>query len=276
MVALFSLVSAALFGAGDFCGGQAAKRAGVIPIVAGSNLIGLLLVLVFAPSLAERFDGADFLTGMVGGLFGLVGISLLYRNLSRGPMAVVAPIAALTNAVVPVLWGVGFGERPTSIHAAGILLGFVAIVLVSRPPETAGVVVPGLVFESVLAGVGFAGFFIALDATDLASSPWPIVGGRRATIVVLAAVLAVAPRARTPVRDVRWLILACGFCDCFANVLMLEALGRGMLSLVAVLTSLYPAATVLLARIVLQEQIGKGQLVGLVGTLGAVVLIVTG
>jgi drug/metabolite transporter (DMT)-like permease len=72
------------------------------------------------------------------------------------------------------------------------------------------------------------------------------------------------------------LILACGFCDCFANVLMLEALGRGMLSLVAVLTSLYPAATVLLARIVLQEQIGKGQLVGLVGTLGAVVLIVTG
>jgi drug/metabolite transporter (DMT)-like permease len=268
MVVLFSLVSAALFGTGDFCGGQAAKRAGVIPIVAGSNLIGLLLVLVFAPSLAERFDGADFLTGMVGGLFGLVGISLLYRNLSRGPMAVVAPIAALTNAVVPVLWGVGFGERPTSVHAAGIMLGFVAIVLVSRPPETAGVVVPGLVFESVLAGVGFAGFFIALDATDLASSPWPIV--------VLAAVLAVVPRARTPVRDVRWLILACGFCDCFANVLMLEALGRGMLSLVAVLTSLYPAATVLLARIVLQERIGKGQLVGLVGTLGAVVLIVTG
>ena len=273
MVALFSLVSAALFGSGDFCGGQAAKRAGVLPIVAGSNLVGLLLVLAFAPGLAERFDWADFLTGMVGGLFGLVGISLLYRNLSRGPMAVVAPTAALTNAVVPVLWGVGFGERPTSVQGTGILLGFVPIVLVSRPPETTGAVVPGLVLESMLAGVGFAGFFIALDGTDLASSPWPIVGGRLVTVVVLATVLAAAPRTRTPVRDVRWLILACGFCDCLANILLLEALGRGMISLVAVLTSLYPAATVMLARIVLQERIGRGQLVGLAGALGAIVLI---
>ncbi len=276
MAALFSLAAAAFFGVGDFFGAQASKRTTIVTVVTGSNIIGLVLVLALAPSMAEQFDGGDFVAGMFGGLSGLVGIMLLYRGLSTGPMAVVAPIAAVTNAAVPAMWGVAFGERLTTMHLVGVVLGLVAIVLVSRPPEAAGPVTVRLLVESMLSGVGFAGFFIVLDGTDLASAPWPIVGGRLTTVIVLVAVLIVVPRTRGPVRDVRRFILVCGLCDSGANVMMLEALGRGMLSLAAVLTSLYPAVTVLLARTVLKEPISRGQVVGLAGSLGAIALIVTG
>lgn len=276
MAALFSLAAAAFFGVGDFCGAQASKRTTVVTVVTGSHVIGLVLFLVLAPGLAERFDGGDFVAGMFGGLSGLVGITLLYRGLSTGPMAVVAPIAAVTNAAVPALWGVAFGEQLTPMQLAGVVLGLVAIVLVSRPPEAAGPVTVRLLVESVLAGIGFAGFFIVLAGTDLASAPWPLVGGRLTTVVLLVAVLVVAPRSRGPVRSAGRLILICGLCDAGGGVLMLEALGRGMLSLAAVLTSLYPAVTVLLARTVLREQISRGQVVGLGGSLGAIALIVAG
>ncbi len=152
----------------------------------------------------------------------------------------------------------------------------VAIVLVSRPPEAAKPVTARLLAESTLAGIGFAGFFIVLDGTDHATAPWPIVGGRLLTVLVLLVVLAVAPKARGGVRGAGRLILVCGLCDGGANVMMLEALGRGMLSLAAVLTSLYPAVTVILARTILGEPISRGQVIGLVGALGAISLIVGG
>ncbi|MBQ90671.1 MAG: EamA family transporter [Acidimicrobiaceae bacterium] len=276
MAALFSLAAAAFFGAGDFCGAQASKRTTVITVVAGSNVIGLVLVAALAPGMADRFDGGDFVAGMLGGLSGLVGITLLYRCLSTGPMAVVAPVAAVTNAAVPVLWGVNFGEQLTGLHLVGVAVGLVAIVLVSRPPEAAKPVTARLLAESTLAGIGFAGFFIVLDGTDHAAAPWPLVGGRLLTVLVLLVVLAVAPKARGGVRGAGRLILVCGLCDGGANVVMLEALGRGMLSLAAVLTSLYPAVTVILARTILGEPISRGQVIGLVGALGAISLIVGG
>ena len=112
--------------------------------------------------------------------------------------------------------------------------------------------------------------------TDHAAAPWPLVGGRLLTVLVLLVVLAAAPKARGGVRGAGRLILVCGLCDGGANVVMLEALGRGMLSLAAVLTSLYPAVTVILARTILGEPISRGQVIGLVGALGAISLIVGG
>ncbi len=276
MAALFSLVAAAIFGVGDFFGGQASKRTKVVTVVAGSNIVGLALVLALAPGMAEQFDGGDFVAGMFGGLSGLIGITLLYRGLSTGPMAVVAPIAAVTNAAVPALWGVAFGDRLTPLQLVGVALGLVAIVLVSRPPEAAGRTTAGLLVGSVLSGIGFAGFSIVLSGTDPASAPWPVVGSRLTTVVILVTMLAFVRRVRGPIRDARRLILVCGLCDSGGNVMLLEALGRGMLSLVAVLTSLYPAVTVLLARTVLKEPISRGQVVGLAGSLGAITLIVAG
>ncbi len=276
MVAFFSLIAAALFGAGDFLGGQASKRTTIVTAIACSNFVGLILVLILAPFLAERFYIRDFTAGMLGGMSGLIGISFLYRGLSTGPMALVAPTAAVTNAAVPVLWGISFGERLTQMHLAGIGLGLLAIVLVSRPPESAGPVSGRLIFESVLSGIGFAGFFIVLDGTQGASAPWPIVGSRLMTVTFLLAVLFLVRRSRGTVRPAWLLLFTCGLCDSTANVMMLEALNRGMLSLVAVLASLYPAATVLLARTVLREPISRNQLVGLFGALGAIGLIING
>ncbi|MGB5758609.1 MAG: hypothetical protein WBM50_16965, partial [Acidimicrobiales bacterium] len=104
MAIVLSLITAAVFGTGDFCGGIAAKRASVLQVVAGSHLVGAVGATIAALVLAERFDVGDVLLGVVGGGFGVVGVALLYRRLAIGPMSVVAPLTAITSAVVPTAW----------------------------------------------------------------------------------------------------------------------------------------------------------------------------
>ena len=185
MVAFYALLAAVLFGSGDFLGGRATQRTSILSVLATAHLIGLGLILVLAPVMAERFDGGDFALGVGASGFGLVGLALLYRGLARGPMAVVAPVTAVTCAALPVLWGVAFGEELSGRQVIGIILGLVSIALVSRTPAEAPVSAsPGLIAESLLAGVGFAAFYIVIDGTDAASAPWPIVGSRVLSVAV--------------------------------------------------------------------------------------------
>jgi len=262
---VLALLTAAFYGTGDFSGGFASRRTSLVSVVLWSHAVGLLGVLIVVPLLSDGAPArSDLVLGGVGGLFGLAGLALLYRGLARGPMSVVAPLSALSSAMVPLTWGLVDGEQLSILAGLGVAIGLVAIVLVSserrradRPPVTTLIVVEGL-----LAGVGFGTFFVFLDVADDASAPWPVVSARVLTVALSLAVAAAVRPAR-PVGRTWWFIVAAGLLDVAANVTFLLATGEGDLTVVSVLASMYPAATVLLAWLVLREPIGRTQLVGL-------------
>ena len=284
MAAILALFSAIVFGAGDFFGGTASRRNHVLVVVAVSHVVGLLLILAVAPWMADEVTLEDLAYGLGAGLFGVVGIGCLYHALGRGPMAFVAPVTAVSNAALPVLWGIGFGERLNVLHLAGVLLGLLAIALVSRSAQATDgdsasprPVTSGLLAECLVAGAGFGGFFICMDLTAEATTPWPLVSARVVSAGIALLLLARMRRSPIPRRGEGALaMVVAGILDMTANLAVLLAVHRGMLSLVAVLSSLYPASTVLLARYVLGERMSRTQVVGLVVALLAVAGIVSG
>jgi uncharacterized membrane protein len=275
---LFGLLTAVLFGSGDFFGALSAKKTSVLYIVAFSHLVGLVGAVVLAPFLADAFTWTDFAIGAVGGAFGGIGVALLYRGLARGPMAVVAPLTAITSAAVPAIWGVAGGETLSAIAWVGVAVALTAIGLSSIPSSSDGAVVTKAVIgQALLSGACFGSMFILLDATLDATAPWPIVGARTLTTAVLLTIIFTMKREGLPtVKPAIGTIVLAGLFDTGSNVIFLFATTLGDLSIVAVLSSLYPAATVLLARFWLNERMSRIQLAGLVLALTATALIAAG
>ena len=285
MAIFLALLTAAMFGIGDFCGGMAAKRATTFQVVAGSHLVGAVGALAAALVLADAFVWRDVGLGAVGGLFGMAGVALLYRRLAVGPMSVVAPLTAITSAVVPALWGVGGGERLEPVGWFGLAAGLLAVLLVSlSPDDRPGVAAPitiTVVLESLLAGVGFGAMFIFFDATAAESAPWPVVGARVLSSSVLLVTLAIgAGLGRGAVlptdRRVWWLIALVGVPDTASNITFLYASNQGRLAVVSVLAALYPISTVLLARFVLSERMTRPQGLGFLSALISTALLTLG
>lgn len=275
MAVLLALCSAAAYGIGDFCGGMAARRVATATVVLWSHLLALLLLAVATSVVSGTVTIGDLLIGAVGGLAGALGLGLLYKGLSVGPMSVVAPVTALLSAAVPVVAGIAEGERPSGLVAAGMAGALVAIVLVSA--EGGGSLRPsdlrGLSF-ALGAGLGFGLFFVALSHTGDDSGLWPLFAARGASVLVVGA-LAVGGRISraAPLGSARRFTLAAGVLDVMANVLYLLAVREGLLSVVSVLAALYPVSTVLLARTVLKERFAPIQLVGIAIALPAAILI---
>ncbi|MEM8923204.1 MAG: DMT family transporter [Actinomycetota bacterium] len=285
MVVLVSLLTAVIYGAGDFCGGLAAKRCRVVEVVAISHVFGLAGATAVSLGIGAPVTGTDLLLGGLGGVLGGIGVALLYRRLAVGPMQVVAPLTAVTSAAVPAIWAVATGERPGPVVVAGLLLALVSIGLVSRSGDDDGdaPITPAVIAESLLAGAGFGGFFILLDMTDPASAPWPVVGARLFTAIGLGAVVLVGWRRngagplRAPDRRSLWpLLAATGLLDTAANAGFLYATISGSLAVAAVLTSLYPVSTAVLAWVALGERMNRFQYGGFVGALVASGLIAAG
>lgn len=284
VVAVFlGLLTAVFFGAGDFFGGLSCKRVSVAVVIALAHLIGLVGATIAAVFIAEEFLAIDFLIGAIAGLAGGVGLALLYRGLARGPMAVVAPLTAVTSAAVPAFWGVAGGESFSALAWIGIAIAGVAIVLTSLPSgQLASSRLTGqVIIEALLAGVFFGVLFILFDETSSTTAPWPVVGSRVATAGALLMWLQLARPAelrgiRSTAAQTLPLIALTGLFDTLSNVLFLIATQIGDLTIVAVLSSLYPASTVVLARVVLDEKMTRIQLAGLVAALTATALIAIG
>jgi drug/metabolite transporter (DMT)-like permease len=278
MVLALALASAAVYGVADFLGGMATRRAAVLAVAGLSQLTGLLLLAVLLPVLPGSPNGADLALGAFAGLAGGLGLVGFYSGLAAGPMTVIAPLTAVTSAGIPVVVGAALGERPSTASLAGVALALVAVLLVSAEPgSSAREALAGLRSRATLlalaAGVGFAGFFVVLGQTGGASGLWPLAAARVASVAMLA-VVAVAAGARLGRGDgALALVLAAGALDMAANVLYLVAVRGGMLTLVAVVASLYPVSTVLLARVVLAERLAPQQLVGLGAAAAGVALI---
>jgi drug/metabolite transporter (DMT)-like permease len=279
---LLALASAGVFGAADFLGGMASRRWSALPVAAVGQLVGLVAVLATALVLPADPTPADLAVGALSGLAGGAGLVLLYRGLAIGPMNVVAPVTAALAALVPAAVGIGVGERPGPGAVAGIVLAIAAIVLVSMKrsvartgrPEAASRLRTGLA-SALLAGIGFGGFFTLLERTGAGSGLWPLVGARLAAVPMFAALL-LARRPARPDRPALTVAVLAGILDMTANVLYVLAVRGGLLSLVAVLASLYPVSTVVLARLVLGERLGRLQFAGLVLAAAGVALLAAG
>jgi drug/metabolite transporter (DMT)-like permease len=291
MLVVLALVSAATYGAADFLGGLASRRAGAIAIVVVSQCAGLLSLLVVLPFLPAASPAAsDWLWGAAAGVTGGTGVALLYRALAITSMAIAAPITAVCAVTLPVAVSMALGERPGTGPLAGIALALASIVLVSQqdtrdssPAEgSTPLVAQGFspvhhssgIATALASGVAIGLFFLAVAQMRPEAGLWPLIAARGVSVSLFAAMAVMTKRSlRMPPSVIR-IAVAGGVLDMLANVLYLVASRYGPLSIVVTLSSLYPAGTVLLARTVLGERLSWPQVIGIICALVAVVLIV--
>jgi drug/metabolite transporter (DMT)-like permease len=272
---LLGLLAAACYGAADFCGGLATKRSGMFAVAVVSQAAGLLLLLIVLPLLGGRFTHEALIYGLLGGACGGGGIVLLYHALSIGKMGVVSPITAVLAAAFPVVVGVMRGDRLSLWQFLGIGVALAAVVLISLSHEpdgrlefsTAGV------REAIFSGVLLGGFYILLALAGKGSGLYPLLFARLGSVALLIVVAAGLRRGVVPAAQSFVIVIVAGFIDMSANVLYVLAAYAGYLSIAAVLTSLYPASTVFLARVVLGERLAHVQKLGVALALAGVALI---
>ena len=293
---LYALLAAASWGAADFLGGLHSRRGQPLTVALAATAAGLVLLAPVMVVAGGSPTAADLWWGAAAGVGVGAGVALLYRGLAIGRMALVAPVTAIGAALLPVVFGLATGERPGLLVGSGALLALVAVALVSREHEPQPIVVgeiasdgspppppvarvtrfePGLV-EAAAGGVGFGAFFILLARVGPDAGLWPLVPTRAASVVLLFVIAAASRVDVRPPRRLWWPVLAIGVLDTVASALYLLASRIGLLSLVAVLGSLYPAGTVLLALVVLKEKVTRWQAAGMVLAIGAVGLIAAG
>lgn len=263
MTVLLALAGAAFYGLSDFIGGLVSRRTSPWSVALVASLAGGVIVLVAAAVLGGDPTAADLWWGVLAGVGNGFGTAFLYRGLSAGRMGVVAPISGVGAAVVPVLAGLASGERPSTVVWVGILAALPGIWLVSQQPggTPAGT---GGVLDGVLAGLGFGSLFAALGQIPDTAGLLPLGVNQlvaAVAIVVLATALRTAwlPRDRASVAGV-----LCGALGVAATGAFLVATQKGDLTVAAVLASLYPAFTILLAASVLHERVHRSQGIGLV------------
>ena len=255
---------------------------------------GLVLVALALPLLpAATPSNADLWWGALAGVAGGIGVALLYRALASGTMSIVAPITAVTAVALPVLTSIALGERPGWIAVLGILLGIASIVLVSRQPsspspegrggqgvrtpeERAGHGVRTGIGPALIAGIAMGIFLLALAQTRREAGLWPLLTDRIASMAFFGIVMVVARASPRLPMNLAALALGCGTLDMVANALFLIAVRIGPFSPIVTLCALYPATTVLLARVILAERLSAWQAAGVVTALTAVALIVSG
>ena len=263
MVTFLALSAAVLAGTGDFFGGRATKKTNIVSVLAISHFLGLVIILLLAPLMAEEFKTSDFFLGVLASSFGLMGLTLLYRGLAKSPMAIVAPITAVACATLPVGWGLFSGEKLATQQVVGVFVGLLAIFLVSWTPGKRTSIKGLLILEALIAGFSFGAFFIVIDGTSETTAPWPVVGSRVFSVLAIFLFVIIRKKSIKPEGNSAPYIIGAGFFDTLANIALLAALNKGLLSLVSILASFYPAVTVLLARLFLKEIMSTSQLIGL-------------
>jgi drug/metabolite transporter (DMT)-like permease len=273
---VLALSSAVVYGAADFLGGLASRRASVFGVVAVSQLSGLVALLLLLPLLGGPVTSADLAWGAASGLAGATGLVIFFRTLARGVMSVVAPVTAVTAAAVPVLIGLLTGDQIGAWAAAGIVLALVAVVLVSAEGGLAAMrsARPASILPALVAGSAFGFFFVLLDRTSSESGLTPLVTARIASVGLVVVVALVGRQSLRVTRAALPLVLVSGVGDMAANALFLLATQQdAQLAIVGVLASLYPVSTVVLAQLVLRERLVPAQFTGLAAAVAAVVMI---
>ena len=276
MSVLLALGSALFYGLSDFLGGLVSRRTSAWPVAFVAQVGAALGAIVVALAVPGDPTTTDLLWGALAGLGSGLGSAFLYRGFAAGRMGVVAPVSAVGAAVVPVVVAIGLGERPAALVWLGVALALPAIWLVSREPATgAGGPAAGLV-DGVLAGLSFGLLFAAMAQVPDGAGLAPVAVGQSTATLTIAVTASVLRQRWLPTHSFEaWGLLA-GLLATGAVVMFLLATQSGLLTVAAVLTSLYPAFTVLLAATALREHIHRAQAVGLLLSGVAVALVATG
>jgi len=269
---LLAAASALSFGIADFTGGMATRKNSVFTVVAISSGAALIIAVVAGLMMSGTATGSDLAWGAGSGVAGTTGIGLLYWALARGPVRVVAPVTAVVSAVVPFAVGLALGERPGWVATVGAGIAIASIPLVTAPNERDHRhAARSTVLAAAASGLGFAGFFVLIAQTADTSGMWPLVAAKGAAVAVVIPIALV--RGVGADRAGWWEAALAGSIDMAANVFFVLAVRSGLLSLVTVVTSVYPAVTVVLARFVLDERFGNIQRLGMAGSLAGLMLI---
>jgi drug/metabolite transporter (DMT)-like permease len=273
---LLALLAATSYGVSDFAGGLFAKRASPWAVAATGGVGGaaaattLALLAPGSPSVGELAWGA------AAGVGNGTGTAFLYRGLATGRMGVVAPVSGVLAVVLPVVVGVVTGERPGTLVWLGIAAAVPAIWLVARQPSTGTAASGSGATDGLLAGLGFGVLFACLGQVPDAAGFWPLVLNQAVGIVVIAIAATLLGAGWIPANRAAWGGLLAGGLGGLATAAYLLATQHGLLSVSAVLTSLYPAVTILLAALVLREHVHRAQAWGLGLCAAAVVLVALG
>lgn len=284
---LLALAAALAYGASDFIGGRASTRAhfaAVTSVGAGSALV---VALVAAPLVGGDLSPGPIAWGALSGLGSGIGTLCLYRGLARARVSVVAPTSGVLAAALPALIAVILGERPAPIAVVGLLLALPAVWFISGGGQRShDSDQPSGLLDGILAGVGFGLLFFALDQAGDSAGMWPLAVGQAVSFVLVTVLAlrlvvfadrATGATARSSTGETWWLLaVATGLLGSAATLLFYFSTTTGLLTIAAVLTSLYPAATILLARVVLDERLSRRQGLGLALAGCAVVLITLG
>ena len=261
MAAVLALAGALGWGVGDFLGGLATRRLAVLTVLAVSQTVGLVGILVWVLASGDAFPGVvELLPAAAAGIAAMVGLGALYRGLAIGAMGIVAPISAAAP-VVPLAVDAARGEVPTAVQWLGVVLVVGGIVVLSREPSASGRIASGAGL-AVVAAVAFGIFFVGIDAGSDESSAWAVAGARMASVPVAVAAALATGASLAPPRRLLALVAAVGVFDTAANVLVAAATTYGAVGIVAVLGSLYPVATIVLAWLVLGERLGVAKRAG--------------
>ena len=298
---VLALGASVCWGSGDFLGGLTTRRASLWAVIIGSQAVGLVGAALVTVLTGHAWPGlAAVWPVLLGGVASVIAISCFYKALAIGSMSVVAPISA-TNAMIPFVVGLALGERPSVTQLAGVVLAAIGVVLVAseraRAGETIGAaalpnepaIAPAAlgahperrdqrraIALSLIASVCMGLVLIGYDATARHDALWAMLGGRMSSAVLFALVfLALRPRVEMR-RSAVPFIVAVGLLDTGANGLFALATTRGYLSIVAVIGSVYPVVTVVLAYAVLRERLARHQLAGALATLAGIALIAAG
>lgn len=279
MTLFLAVGAAAAYGAGDFFGGVASRRADPLHVGAISQIAGLLLGLLLLPFLGtSAADGGQLAWAVAGGVSGGLGAAGLYTALASGPMSAIAPIAGVSAAAMPVVVGASLGEHLTGPALTGIGLAVVAIGLVSRRqqreqrPDSQAGLRKGLTVAAA-AGIALGLFFVSLAEARAQGSPWLLLVARVTSSAMFAGIV-VSRRSLTKLRSAMEAPAAgAGLFDMIGGILYVLAVRASHMAVTGVLASLYPVSTIILARTTLRERISAIQGVGITCAVAAILLV---
>ncbi len=283
MTILFGLLTAFSYGYADFVGAIAAKKVRALTVTTVAFSFGLILAILFSLFAGASYNESVVVYGILAGICSAAAISFLYAALALGPISIVSPFTAVLSAIVPVIVDIAAGQALGELSLLAIVLILIAVVLVAFVPGQ-DVRLPTLraTIYSIGAGLGFAGTFVFIDAAPSDSGLGVLVVMRVIGIAILFALLAIllfSGKSKVLIEkevfalSTIWLVLLAGFGDVTGNLFFIIATREGALAIAAVLTSLYPVGTILLAKIFLKERIAISQNIGIVLAVGACALL---
>ncbi len=271
----FGLLSAIVWGAGDFTGGIASRKTGAFRVVFFGEMVGILVLVIAALGIEKTLPNSiSLMKAALAGALGSLGLVLLYHALAIGSMSIAAPVSALTAAILPVVVGSLTEGLPGGLTLMGFAFALMAVWFVSQDrdgPRNLLTHIADLRLP-LLAGVGFGCYFVVMHSAAQESTLWPMVVSRAGGLAIIGLVMLTRRESLRVVRAAWPVIALNGVLDVGGNTFYILAGQTGRMDVSAVLSSLYPGVTVILAGLVLKEQLSRTQWAGIALALVAIVL----